>query len=76
MESPPRPPSFAWWGGRDFSVKNFEEIFNGEAEIRTQGPHESDNGFQDRRFQPLSHLSESFLKFLLGKLEDFFKSAF
>ena len=30
---------------------------SGEAGIRTLGPPQADNGFRDRRFRPLSHLS-------------------
>ena len=35
---------------------------NGEVEIRTLDPLR-DNGFQDRRFQPLSHLSDDKIQF-------------
>ncbi len=33
-------------------------LFGGEAGIRTLGGLQTLNGFQDRRFQPLSHLSK------------------
>ncbi len=36
-------------------------IENGEGEIRTHGPSR-DNGFQDRRYRPLSHLSKKLFK--------------
>lgn len=41
--------------------KNEEELqeSGGESEIRTHGRIQSFNGFQDRRFKPLSHLSKT-----------------
>ena len=56
MADPPKAKGF--W--RDLAIFRIAKN-GGEAEIRTLGPLR-DNGFQDRRFQPLSHLSEEIFR--------------
>ena len=44
-------------GGREGDLPDLRGRGRGEGGIRTPGPRK-DNGFQDRRYRPLSHLSE------------------
>jgi hypothetical protein len=41
--------------------------FGGEGGIRTPGRESTVNGFQDRRFKPLSHLSSGHLEYPIGR---------
>ena len=58
--------------GDCWEAENPALIIYGEVEIRTLDPAKRGNGFQDRRFQPLSHLSQKFSQKIFGTSNPFY----